>query len=51
MGLVPQSFVNAVHDPKLVPTLIGSVHIGLDYVEIAKADETEWQVLRQFWKD
>ena len=51
MGLVPQSFFNKDYNPKHVPSLVGSVHIGLDYVEIAKADETEWQVLRQFWKD
>lgn len=51
VGLVPQSFFNKDYNPKHVPSLVGSVHIGLDYVEIAKADETEWQVLRQFWKD
>ena len=46
VGLVPQSFFNKDYNPKHVPSLVGSVHIGLDYVEIAKADETEWQVLR-----
>lgn len=51
VSIVPQSFVNSVYNPKHVLSLVGSVHIGLYYVEIAKADETEWQVLRQFWMD